>query len=195
MPAGKYDFSIEQGSSFKIDFVYKDQNKTPVDLTNWCARLSWKSSKMETTIVNAVTGSNIIEVKDSGVLVPNAIVGGPNVPEGTTIVSFNGSIATLSKSVTLFKDEKIIIEPAQYTYTSDNVDYTKYTLSVDSNGKISLIFPHDVTSKFYFENAKYDLHLESPTVFSAGNDPYVIRILYGDISIIPAYTTLSGICP
>ena len=195
MAAGKYDFSIEQGSSFKIDFIYKDQNKTPVDLTNWCARLSWKSSKMETTIVNAVTGSNIIEVKDSGVLVPNAIVGGPNVPEGTTIVSFNGSIATLSKSVTLFKDEKIIIEPAQYTYTSDNVDYTKYTLSVDSNGKISLIFPHDVTSKFYFENAKYDLHLESPTVFSAGNDPYVIRILYGDISIIPAYTTLTGICP
>lgn len=44
MAAGKYDFSIEQGSSFKIDFVYKDQNKQPVNLTNWCVRLAWKTN-------------------------------------------------------------------------------------------------------------------------------------------------------
>ena len=197
MAAGKYDFSIEQGSSFKIDFIYKDQNKTPVDLTSYCARLSWKSSKMETTVVNSVTGSTTIEVKNPGVLVNGSIVSGPNIPEGTTIVSFvsSTSIATLSQAVTLLKDDKITVDPIQYTYTSDNVDYTKYTLSVDSNGKISLIFPHNVTSGFYFKTAKYDLHLESPTVFSAGNDHYVFRILYGNISIIPAYTTATGMCP
>jgi hypothetical protein len=45
MPASKYDFTIEQGSSFRLSLIYKDGN--PIDLTNWCARLIW------TTNVNA----------------------------------------------------------------------------------------------------------------------------------------------
>jgi len=44
MAASKYDFSIEQGTSFKISLIYKDQNSNPVDLTNWCARLVWKTN-------------------------------------------------------------------------------------------------------------------------------------------------------
>ncbi|MFM7796143.1 MAG: hypothetical protein ACKO7N_05200 [Candidatus Nitrosotenuis sp.] len=44
MSAGKYDFSIEQGSSFTLSLVYKDSNGNPVDLTGWCARLVWKSN-------------------------------------------------------------------------------------------------------------------------------------------------------
>lgn len=44
MAASKYDFSIEQGSSFKLSLVYKDENNNPVDLTNWCARLVWKTN-------------------------------------------------------------------------------------------------------------------------------------------------------
>lgn len=41
MPAGKYNFSIEQGSSFKLSLVYKNNDKTVKDLTGWCARLIW----------------------------------------------------------------------------------------------------------------------------------------------------------
>lgn len=41
MPASKYDFSIEQGTSFKLSLTYKDPNGTPKDITGWCARLIW----------------------------------------------------------------------------------------------------------------------------------------------------------
>ena len=44
MAASKYDFSIEQGSSFKLSLVYKDDSGNPIDLTNWCARLTWKTN-------------------------------------------------------------------------------------------------------------------------------------------------------
>ena len=44
MAASKYDFAIEQGTSFKISLVYKDSNGNPVNLTNWCARLIWKTN-------------------------------------------------------------------------------------------------------------------------------------------------------
>lgn len=43
MPATKYDFNIEQGTSFRLSLVYKDSNGSPIDLTNWCARLVWKT--------------------------------------------------------------------------------------------------------------------------------------------------------
>jgi len=50
MSATKYDFDIEQGSSFKISLIYKDSNKVVVDLTNWCARLTWRTNKAATQI-------------------------------------------------------------------------------------------------------------------------------------------------
>lgn len=43
MAASKYDFAIEQGTSFKISLIYKDNNGNPINLTNWCARLIWKT--------------------------------------------------------------------------------------------------------------------------------------------------------
>lgn len=44
MPASKYDFTIEQGTSFKLNLVYKDAQGNPMDLTNWCARLVWTTT-------------------------------------------------------------------------------------------------------------------------------------------------------
>lgn len=44
MSAGKYDFNIEQGTSFTLSLVYKDSSGNPVDLTDWCARLIWKTN-------------------------------------------------------------------------------------------------------------------------------------------------------
>jgi DNA polymerase III sliding clamp (beta) subunit (PCNA family) len=44
MAASKYDFTIEQGSSFKMSLIYKDNNNNPINLTNWCARLTWKTN-------------------------------------------------------------------------------------------------------------------------------------------------------
>jgi hypothetical protein len=50
MAASKYDFKIEQGSSFKLSLIYKDANGNPVDLTDWCARLIWKTNVGTTQI-------------------------------------------------------------------------------------------------------------------------------------------------
>ena len=44
MPASQYDFTIEQGSSFRLSIIYKDSNNNPIDLTNWCARLIWTTN-------------------------------------------------------------------------------------------------------------------------------------------------------
>lgn len=53
MAAGKYDFAIEQGTSFKISWIYKDQNGTPINLTNWCARLVWKTNLNATQVFHS----------------------------------------------------------------------------------------------------------------------------------------------
>ena len=53
MAAGKYDFAIEQGTSFKWSLVYKDSNQNPVNLTGWCARLIWKTNLNDTIIFNS----------------------------------------------------------------------------------------------------------------------------------------------
>jgi hypothetical protein len=39
MPAARYDFAIEQGSSFSLTVIYKDSEENLIDLTNWCARV------------------------------------------------------------------------------------------------------------------------------------------------------------
>jgi DNA polymerase III sliding clamp (beta) subunit (PCNA family) len=44
MAASKYDFNLEQGSSFRMSLVYKDSDGNVIDLTNWCARLIWKTN-------------------------------------------------------------------------------------------------------------------------------------------------------
>jgi hypothetical protein len=53
MAAAQYDFTIEQGSSFKISLIYKDQNGIPVNLTNWCARLVWKTNSNTTQVFSS----------------------------------------------------------------------------------------------------------------------------------------------
>ena len=45
MAATKYDFTIEQGSSFRFSMIYKDSSGNPIDLTNWCARLVWTTDR------------------------------------------------------------------------------------------------------------------------------------------------------
>lgn len=56
MAASKYDFTIEQGTSFKISLIYKDNGGNPVNLTGWCARLIWKTN---TNITQTFSSDNI----------------------------------------------------------------------------------------------------------------------------------------
>jgi hypothetical protein len=48
MSATKYNFNIEQGSSFRLSLVYKDSSGNAMDLTNWCARLVWYTDTKNT---------------------------------------------------------------------------------------------------------------------------------------------------
>lgn len=56
MAANQYDFKIEQGSSFKLSFIYKDSDKNPIDVSGYCARLTWKTN---TNIVQTFTTENV----------------------------------------------------------------------------------------------------------------------------------------
>lgn len=62
MSAAQYDFSIEQGSSFRLSLVYKDSNGVAIDITNWCARLVWKTNSNLTQIYSS-GNSNISDYK------------------------------------------------------------------------------------------------------------------------------------
>lgn len=53
MAASKYDFAIEQGTSFKLSLIYKDANANPINLTGWCARLVWKTNTNSTQIFSS----------------------------------------------------------------------------------------------------------------------------------------------
>lgn len=60
MAAGKYDFAIEQGTSFRLSLIYKDQSGNPVDLTGYCARLIWKTNTNITQIFNSDNVDNSV---------------------------------------------------------------------------------------------------------------------------------------
>ena len=62
MSASQYDFSIEQGSSFSLSLVYKDQAGTPINLTDYCARLTLKTTSGD-AITFSTTNTNDTEYK------------------------------------------------------------------------------------------------------------------------------------
>lgn len=133
MAATKYDFNIEQGSSFKLSLVYKDANGDPINLTGWCARLIW------------TTNLNVTQ-----------------------------------------------------TFITTNIDYSVYKFSIDAAlGKVTLLIPPETTNSFSFDNAKYDLELQSDEDFYVGSGKDVIRILYGTLTLNKRYSKTDTLldCP
>jgi hypothetical protein len=59
MAAAKYDFDVEQGSSYNLTFIYKNNAGTPIDITNWCARMLITTSDNQTiTYTSGNSNSN-----------------------------------------------------------------------------------------------------------------------------------------
>lgn len=52
MAASKYDFSIEQGTSFKMTFTFKNDDGTLMNINGWCARMTWKTNTSTTYVFN-----------------------------------------------------------------------------------------------------------------------------------------------
>lgn len=125
MAAGKYDFSIEQGTSFTLSLIYKDGSGNPVNLTGWCARLVWKNNNETETFHTETINSN-------------------------------------------------------------------YRFDIDEpNGKLILQFPASTTNNFIFNNAKYDIELQSPDDFYIGGGKYTTRILSGTITIVKRFSQVN----
>ena len=183
MAAGKYDFFIEQGSSFQTSFVYKDKNKNPVDLTNWCARLVWKTNDVSTNNVYSVNSDTDIVVKDTSGILTSSILQAPYLLSEVSVtnISLTTKVVTVSSNITIPANSNILFGGVT----------TTYNLSTGgSNGKITFNLTPDQTSLLTFNKAKYDLDLESPT-------GQVIRLLYGTVSIHRRFseTTTEDVCP
>lgn len=58
MSASIYNFSIEQGSSFKLSINYKDSDQNPINLTGYCARLTWKATNGDITVFSSLETPN-----------------------------------------------------------------------------------------------------------------------------------------
>jgi hypothetical protein len=129
MSATRYDFSIEQGTSFKLSLVYKDSNGNPIDLTDWCARLVWKTNK--------------------------------NVTQ---------------------------------SFITTNTDYSVYKFTIEPLiGKLTLLIPPETTNLFNFAGARYDLELQSDYDLYAGGGKNIIRLLYGNITLLRRYSSTSDL--
>ena len=124
MGASQYNFSIEQGSSFRMSLIYKDSIGDAIDITNWCARLTWRTS------------ANVTQV-----------------------------------------------------FTTDNLDKSLYDFNLEGSlGKINLLLPASITNSFDFNTAKYDLELQSDEDHYNQGGKFVIRLLYGNITINKRYS-------
>jgi len=57
MAAGKYSFTIEQGSTVDFEIAYKDSSGNPIDLTGYQARMQIKDSAGGSTTYITLTSS------------------------------------------------------------------------------------------------------------------------------------------
>lgn len=60
MAAAVYDITIEQGSVFELNLVYKDNAGTPINLTGYSARMQVRQKYSSTTpVLSLVSPTNI----------------------------------------------------------------------------------------------------------------------------------------
>lgn len=57
MPAGKYSFVIEQGSTTTFEIQYKDNTNTPINLSGYGARMQVRSDVNSSTILLTLSSS------------------------------------------------------------------------------------------------------------------------------------------
>lgn len=88
MPAGTYNFTIEQGASFGFSLTYADGSGVPIDLSGFsCARMQWNAnnnSVYQFTTSNTNSGLYLFEFgspPSSGIInfkIPASVTAGYN---------------------------------------------------------------------------------------------------------------------
>lgn len=59
MPAANYDILIEQGATYTQEFVWKDSDGDPINLSGYSARMKIRQLKTDIAIVSLTSGSGI----------------------------------------------------------------------------------------------------------------------------------------
>ena len=57
MSAGRYSFTIEQGTTFQLELIYKDSNQTPVNLSGYSGRMQLRPTVDSTTVYLTLSSS------------------------------------------------------------------------------------------------------------------------------------------
>ena len=105
MAAGKYSFTIEQGSTVDFEIVYKDSNSDPIDLTLYTARMQIRPS----------IGSDIVHMTLSSSLNPCGTglnMSGSNSTNPPTSGSIGIFISAFSSSLLDFSEATYDLEIA-----------------------------------------------------------------------------------
>lgn len=126
MAAGKYSFSIEQGSTVDFEIAYKDSAGEPIDLTGYQARMQIKDNAGGSTTY--ITLSSSAEPSPCGTGLNMSGSNGLNPPESGTIGIL---IAAVSTSQFTFDSAVYDLEIA-----SGSGDCTVVTRLVEGNVKL-----------------------------------------------------------
>ena len=114
MAAGKYSFTIEQGSTVDFEIVYKDSNSDPIDLTLYTARMQLRPS----------IGSDIVHMTLSSSLGPCGTglnMSGSNSANPPTSGSIGIFISAASSSLLDFNEAVYDLEIASGSGNCANV--------------------------------------------------------------------------
>jgi hypothetical protein len=74
MAAGKYSFTIEQGSTVEIPLIYKDSLGVPVNLTQYSSKMQIRNSYSSS--IPIITLSSSLNPDGTGLNMSNAVSGG-----------------------------------------------------------------------------------------------------------------------
>jgi hypothetical protein len=113
MSAGRYSFTIEQGTTFQLELIYKDSNQTPVDLTGYSGRMQLRPTVDSNTIY--LTLSSSLNADGTGLNFSGS--SGTNPPSSGSIGIY---IASCTSSLLNFTNAYYDLE----IYSGSNCPYT-----------------------------------------------------------------------
>lgn len=113
MSAGRYSFTIEQGTTFQLELIYKDSNQTPINLTGYSGRMQIRPTVDSNTVY--LTLSSSLNADGTGLNFSGS--SGTNPPSSGSIGVY---IASCTSSLLNFTNAYYDLE----IYSGSNCPYT-----------------------------------------------------------------------
>ena len=113
MSAGRYSFTIEQGTTFQLELIYKDSNQTPINLTGYSGRMQIRPTVDSNTVY--LTLSSSLNADGTGLNFSGS--SGTNPPTSGSIGIY---IASCTSSLLNFTNAYYDLE----IYSGSNCPYT-----------------------------------------------------------------------